>query len=316
VPDGLAEQVVELLRSQPGVTNLVLLPGAALEPAGYLVLCDVAREAVSYVIDAVQDLVGAGRCAIAAEEISTSLSSGAVQAERAAPGSPVDAVVWEEVEARTSEESTLSVTFLIMFVVAVLIAAIGVLLDSPVLIIGAMVVGPEFGPIAGLAVAIVERRADVARKSLGALAVGFPVAILASLVFVSAIRLLGPLPKSYTGGPGPLTAFISHPNWYSVIVALLAGVAGMLSLTTTKSSVLVGVLISVTTVPAAANVGVAAAVGRWDECLGAATQLAVNLVSLLLAGVATLTIQRQVWHRWRRINRAKAAQERHSLDRR
>ena len=88
----------------------------------------------------------------------------------------------------------------------------------------------------------------------------------------------------------------------------------MLSLTTTKSSVLVGVLISVTTVPAAANVGVAAAVGRWDECLGAATQLAVNLVSLLLAGVATLTIQRQVWHRWRRINRAKAAQERHSLD--
>jgi uncharacterized membrane protein len=101
-----------------------------------------------------------------------------------------------------------------------------------------------------------------------------------------------------------------------VIVALLAGVAGMLSLTTTKSSVLVGVLISVTTVPAAANVGVAAAVGRWDECLGAATQLAVNLVSLLLAGVATLTIQRQVWHRWRRINRASAAQERHSLDRR
>jgi len=93
-------------------------------------------------------------------------------------------------------------------------------------------------------------------------------------------------------------------------------VAGMLSLTTTKSSVLVGVLISVTTVPAAANVGVAAAVGRWHECLGAATQLAVNLASLLLAGVATLTIQRQVWHRWRRINQANAAQKRHSLGQR
>lgn len=314
--NGLAEQVVELLGSQPAVTNLVRLPGAALEPAGDLVLCDVAREAASYVIDAVQDLVGAGRCAIATEEISTSLSSGAAQAEQAAPGSSVDAVVWEEVEARTSEESSLSVTFLIMFVVAVLIAAIGVLLDSPVLIIGAMVVGPEFGPIAGLAVAIVERRADVARKSLAALAVGFPVSVLASLVFVSVIRLLGPLPESYSQGPGPLTAFISHPNRYSVIVALLAGVAGMLSLTTTKSSVLVGVLISVTTVPAAANVGVAAAVGRWDECLGAAIQVAVNLASLLVAGVVTLTIQRQVWHRWRRINRANTAQERNSLGRR
>jgi uncharacterized hydrophobic protein (TIGR00271 family) len=316
VPDGLADRLVELLHSQPAVTNLVRLPGAALEPAGDLVLCDVAREAASYVIGAVQDLVGAGRCAIAAEEIDTSLSPGADEAEQAAPGSPVDAVVWEEVEARTSEESSLSVTFLIMFVVAVLIAAIGVLLDSPVLIIGAMVVGPEFGPLAGLAVAIVERRADAARKSLAALAVGFPVAIAASLAFVGAIRLLGPLPESYSEGPGPPTAFISHPNWYSVIVALLAGVAGMLSLTTTKSSALVGVLISVTTVPAAANVGVAAAVGRWDECLGAAIQVAVNLASLLLAGVATLTIQRQLWHRRRRVNQANAAQDRHSLGQR
>jgi uncharacterized hydrophobic protein (TIGR00271 family) len=307
VPDGLGEAVVELLRSQPAVTNVVRLPGAALEPAGDLVLCDVAREAASYVIDAVQDLAGADRCAIATGDVSTSLSPGADEAERAAPGSPVDAVVWEEVEARTSEESSLSVTFLIMFVVAVLIAAIGVLLDSPVLIIGAMVVGPEFGPIAGLAVAIVERRPDVARRSLAALAVGFPVAILASLVFVGASRLVAPLPQSYSQGPGPLTAFISHPNRYSVIVALLAGVAGMISLTTAKSGALVGVLISVTTVPAAANVGVAAAVGRWDECLGAAVQVAVNLASLLLAGVLTLTVQRLVWHRWRRINRANAA---------
>src|SRR4029450_4998887 len=190
-----------------------------------------------------------GRCAIATEEISTSLSSGADQAERAAPGSPGDAVVWEEVEARTSEEASLSLPLLILFVVAVLIAALGVLLDSPVLIIGAMVVGPEFGPIAGLAVAIVERRADVARKSLAALAGGFPGTILASLVFVSVLRLLGPLPQSYSQGPGPLTAFISHPNRYSVIVALLAGGAGGGPLTDTHSTALVGVLISVTTVP-------------------------------------------------------------------
>ena len=86
MPDGLAEPVVELLRSQPAVTNLVWLPGVAQEPAGALVLCDVACEAASYIIDAVQELVGAGRCAIATEEISTALSAGAVQAERAAPG--------------------------------------------------------------------------------------------------------------------------------------------------------------------------------------------------------------------------------------
>jgi uncharacterized hydrophobic protein (TIGR00271 family) len=278
----------------------VVFRGAAVEPAGDMISCDVAREAASYVIAAVRDLGDDRVCSIAVEQIDTSLSEGAVRAERAAPGSPVDAVVWEEVEAHTSEDATLSATFLILLVVAVLIAATGVLLDSSILIIGAMVVGPEFGPIAGLAVALVQRRPDVARRSLAALVVGFPVAIVASLAFVAALRALDLLPGTYTGRPGPLTAFISHPDQFSAVVALLAGVAGMLSLTGTKSSALVGVLISVTTVPAAANVGVAAALGHWHECVGAAAQLGVNLVCLLVAGVATLTVQRRVWNRWRR----------------
>ena len=55
-----------------------------------------------------------------------------------------------------------------------------------------------------------------------------------------------------------------------MLVALLAGAAGALSLSTAKSGALVGVLISVTTIPAAANVGVASAYGDWDEVGGAA----------------------------------------------
>ena len=46
-----------------------------------------------------------------------------------------------------------------------------------------MVVGPEFGPLAGLCVAVVERRRDVALRSLTALAVGFPVGITAAFLF-------------------------------------------------------------------------------------------------------------------------------------
>jgi uncharacterized membrane protein len=81
-------------------------------------------------------------------------------------------------------------------------------------------------------------------------------------------------------------------------VALLAGVAGMLSLQTAKSSALIGVLISVTTIPAAANVGVAAAYRDWDECRGAALQLAINLSMIVVAGVATLAVAR--WQHVRR----------------
>ena len=87
---------------------------------------------------------------------------------------------------------------------------------------------------------------------------------------------------------------------YSFLIALLAGVAGMLSLSTSKSSALVGVLISVTTIPAAANVGVAAAYGDWSECRGALLQLAINLGTIVLAGIATLSVQRAAFVRRRR----------------
>lgn len=97
----------------------------------------------------------------------------------------------------------------------------------------------------------------------------------------------------------PATLFISNPDEYSVLVALLAGVAGALSLSAAKSGALVGVLISVTTIPAAGNIGVAAAYGDWSEMAGAAAQLAVNLTCIVAAVVATLTLQRWLYARRR-----------------
>jgi len=49
--------------------------------------------------------------------------------------------------------------------------------------------------------------------------------------------------------------------------------------------------VSVTTIPAASNVGVAAAYGEWDAAFGAAEQLVINLAGIVVAGVVTLTIQ-------------------------
>ena len=236
---------------------------------------------------------------IAIEDIDSQISLAAEEAERAAAGSPADAVVWEEVEARTSENIELSANFLAFIVLACLIASVGVILDSPILIIGAMVVGPEFGPLAGLCVALVERRAALAARSLVALAVGFPLAITATLLGTLALRGAGQAPDELTAAEHPATLFISNPNIFSFIVALFAGVAGILSLTTAKSGALVGVLISVTTIPAAANVGVAAAYGNWDDCLGALAQLSVNLGALILAGVATAGAQRVFYARRR-----------------
>ena len=221
-------------------------------------------------------------------------------------GSPADAVVWETVEHQTSESAELSTSFLAFMVVATMIAALGIIQDSVILIIGAMVVGPEFGPLAGLSVALVQRQRELARRSLRALAVGFPLAIAAAFVFTLVLRAAGSAPDELVAVARPATLFISHPDEYSVLVALLAGIAGALSLSTSKSGALVGVLISVTTIPAAANVGVAAAYRDWSDMAGAAAQLAVNLTCIVVAVVTTLSLQRWVYQR-RRTMAARAA---------
>lgn len=297
VPVDRSGKAVELLEASASTFNLVLLSGAARKPAGDVILCDVAREDASVVIDDLRELEIPRDGSIAIEQIDSQLSEGAERAIRAARGTPSDAVVWEEVEARTSESTELGGHFLAFMVLACLIASVGIYLDSPILIIGGMVVGPEFGPIAGLCVAIVHRRADQARRSLTALAVGFPLAIGAACLFTLAAKAAGLLDAGFESSPHELSDFISHPDAFSFLVAALAGAAGVLSLTSAKSGALIGVLISVTTILAAANIGIAAALGDWSEWRGSIAQLAVNLVAIVLAGVATLYVQHLLYKR-------------------
>lgn len=301
VPQQSLPHIRALLAADPSVTNLVVLPGAAIDPPGDLVLCDVARESASLTLKALRasGIVETGSIAI--EAVDVSISDAADLAEQESPGHPSDAVVWEEVEARTSEESAPSFTFFSFMVIAAVIAAVGIITDSQIAIVGAMVVGPEFGPIAALSVAAVQRDAHGARRSASALLMGFPIAILGSYLFTAAARAVGLLAANFSAMDHPLTEFISDPNAYSFVVAFAAGVAGILSLTSAKSGALVGVLISVTTIPAAANIGVAAAVADWGEVGGAAAQLTVNLVALVGAGISTLTLQRWFWGRAQRL---------------
>ena len=292
-PAEATQTALDVLHRHPAATHLVVHRGVAVEPVGDVVYADLAREAASEVMAELQAIPGGTGWAYTLENLDTTLSPYADEAERIAPGLGVDAVVWEEVESRTSEESELSGSFVALLVLATLIAAVGILIDSSVLIVGAMVVGPEFGPLAGLTVALVQRRWMLARRSLFALAIAFPAASLAAFVLGALVVGLDELPAAYAGEQRPLTAFISQPDGFALLVALLAGVAGVVSLTSAKSAALVGVAVSVTTVPAAADIGVAAAAQRWSECGGAAAQLAVNLVAIVLAGAVTLEVRRR-----------------------
>lgn len=307
-PTELAEQALERLHASPGVFNVIRLPGVSRKPHGDLIFADVARADTSVVVGELRELGIPAVGTIALEEVDTEISAAADRAEDASEHLPFgDEVVWEEVEERTSEETELSINFVELMMIAALIAAVGILLDSPILIVAAMVVSPEFGPIAGISVAAVQHRGDLARRSLTALAVGFPLVMALAAAATAAFRYTGLAPVRVDVGH-PLTAFISDPNFFSFFIAYLAGTAGVLSLTSTKSGALIGVLISVTTIPAAANVGVALAYLDWAEVRGAAAQLGVNLIGIFLGGIARLYVQHRVWRIQReRYERRRAA---------
>jgi uncharacterized hydrophobic protein (TIGR00271 family) len=309
VPNHQSGHALDLLQNTPSVANLILLERAAHKPEGDVILCDVAREDASVVISDLKELEIDREGSIAIEDIDSHISEAARKAEEEATGLPADAVVWEEVESRTSENVELSASFLAFMTLAMLIAGVGILTDQIILIIGAMVVGPEFGPIAGLSVAAVERRADLARRSALALLIGFPLGITATFLGTLLLDALGVIPSDFTQEGHPFTDFISSPDHFSFIVAYLAGMAGVLSLTNAKSGALVGVLISVATIPSAANIGVAAALGDGSEWVGAMEQLALNLAAIFLAAIGTLYVQRRLYVRRRRAHLHHAARE-------
>ncbi|GAA2483389.1 DUF389 domain-containing protein [Actinocorallia cavernae] len=296
-PAEQTDEVVRLIEDTVGTTHLAVIPGAAREPAGDLVMCDVAREAGDTLIAGLRRLGLDDTGSIAVENIDLSLSRRADKAEEDAPGEGADAVLWEGLTEATHEESTLSVTYVAFITLATMIAACGVVLDNAVLIVGAMAVGPEFGPLAGICTATVRRRPHLALRSLTALLVGFAAAMAVTVGFSLFMDAVGLFHRSALEGRRPNTAFVYAPDAFSFIVALLAGVAGTLSLTSAKSGALVGVAISVTTVPAAANAAVALAYGDMGQTLGSADQLLLNLLGIILAGTLTLLTQQLLWNR-------------------
>lgn len=289
-PD-LTVVVLDHLQARPGVAHVLHLRGAAVAPEGDLVLCDVAREAANEVVEWLQRQGVHHSGSISVDATSTVVSDAAARADADAPGEAGDALIWEQVEAQARADAVPTASFFVLMSIAAVIASVGILLDSPILIVGAMVVGPEYGPIASACVAVTRRRWRPATQAAATLASGLLVAAGAALVATLAFRATGLALDRYDLSDRELTSFISQPDGLAVVVALLAGIVGMLSLTQARSGALVGVLVSVTTIPAVANMGVAAAYRAWTEVGGAALQLAVNVVALAVAGVATLAVQ-------------------------
>ncbi|WP_081830419.1 DUF389 domain-containing protein [Rhodococcus sp. UNC363MFTsu5.1] len=288
-PSERTGEVLHMLAAEPGATHVTLALSAAIDPPGDVIEADVARACANDVLAALTalDLVRTG--GIVFEPTGTVLSCAGERADAAAPTRPDETVVWEQLLGQAREGSRLTYSFLAFLAIAFLLSAVGVATASLLTLVGAMVVGPEFRPLAALSVGLVRRDIGLVRNSARTLAISFPAAMV-----VTALATLLWIRLGWIGVGDVENArafdFIYEVGPFSLVVALLAGAAGMLALVNYSSTVLVGVFISVTTVPAAGLAVVAVFAGKWNVVLSSLAQLGVNLIGIVLAGVAVLLL--------------------------
>jgi len=334
-PPDLTEHLVDLLAAESGVTHVVVLPGSARRPGRDTVLSDtglsntvlsktgpsgpglsgtgpfgpgpsstgpfdavqfdVPRRSANAVLGHLRGIRDDGGSSIAIVDIDATIGEepdatakfGFVQRD-AAP-------VWDVVEARIRSNAVYAPSFFLLLAIAGLIGAVGILINSQILIVGAMVVGPEYNAIMGIALGIDKRDRPAVTRGTFALLSGFTAAIILTLAFGLAIRWSGATPEEYSDGVRPVADFISSPDVFSVVVAVLAGIVGVVSLTEARASALIGVFISITTIPAAANIGLSVAYSSWAGARGSAYQLLLNVTVLVMVGALVLRLQRFIW---------------------
>ncbi len=296
-PQELTPRLVTALTGEPGVRNLVVLAGAARRPEGDALNFDLTDESANPVLRQLRRLDLSTRGSVTVSQVNVTFDDprNATQMRRYARREQIP--VWAVVEGTIRANATYPPSFYVLLVVAGLIAAVGILTNSQILVVGAMVVGPEYFAIIAAALGCSKRDGPLVQEALTALSRGFLAAVIVTFLFALAIRGAGVAPAAFLNGARPVAELINSPNVFSIIVAVLAGVVGVVSLTESRANALIGVFISVTTIPAAASIGVSVAFSSWHAAAGSLFQLLLNVVILIAVGAGGLSAQRALWHR-------------------
>jgi uncharacterized hydrophobic protein (TIGR00271 family) len=272
---GIGEELEELGEARNVAIARGVRPGHALLTA--VVVVESA--------DAVLELLG--RYSVPAEDIKLARLDEIGPIEE---GRTAGSLIWADVLGQARANARPVARYLVFLIAAGVIAGFGVLQANTILIVGAMAVSPDLLPITAACVGLASRRGRLFLRAIATLAIGMGAACLAAGVLSRCLGLLDLLPPGFVVGEAALTG-LTTINVSTIGVALAAGVAGMLAFET-RASAAVGVGISITTIPAAAYLGVAAGLGEATKALGALAVLGVNVAMLVTAGTLTLGIQR------------------------
>ena len=280
-----AEDVVRLLSELDGVSHIAR--SRLVEPGREVVTCDIRPERADDAV-AVFDQLEISETDVLMARMSLIAPVGWRPNSRASL--TTDSLVWADLLGEARVQARTVVRYLVFMIIAGIIAGFGVIDANTILIVGAMALSPDLLPVSAACVGLVTFRRRLAARATLTLVVGLGVATLAACLLTLFLDVADHLPSGFTGADSGLGA-VPTVTVETVVVAFVAGIAGMLAFET-RAGQAVGVAISVTTIPAAAYAGVALALGDLHHATGSLKVLGVNVFMLLLGGTLTLAVQK------------------------
>jgi uncharacterized hydrophobic protein (TIGR00271 family) len=296
-PADQTDAVVDTLRVEPSVRNVLMLAEADVVDGRDVVVAYLHQEARDAVLARLRTLRTWEAGDLSVINVDLVVRHDLAQLDAAEGDEDESGTIgWELMLVRAHEEARLSWQYLVFMVCAGLIAAVGLVHDLPILIVGAMSLSPDLAPANAIAVTLTMGAFRRMVKALWTLLVGLAVAMLVAFVITAALQAMGAVDSGIAAVNELLTTYVTVLDPFTVVVALVAGVAAMVAFVTDQGLTAVGVAISVTTIPAAAYIGVALASGALEPALDALVVLVVNIVCLVLAQCLTLVL----WGGWRK----------------
>jgi len=279
-----------LLRELEGVRRVVRQPDESRDAGQTVFVADVEPAAADDLVEAITAM------GISVDDyLLTRVEVVAPQRRHLTGNRGIDGFAWVEVMGQARANSRPLARYLALINVAAVIAALGVIVSSGILIVGAMAVSPDLLPICATCVGLVAGRRQLAGRAFATLIIGMVSVVVTAMVLSALLKWAALLPDGFQVEQSSLHT-LAHLDYSTVLVAAAAGIAAMLSFESGAAAA-VGVAISVTTIPASAYLGVALGAGGIGNAGGALVVLAVNIALLITTGSLTLLVQRALPNR-------------------
>lgn len=292
-PSDLTDRVVDAINEIPGAGRISATASLDHDGSMTVLQTEIPNRSADQILAGLAALDGWGDGEVTLTEVGESERIRFDRGNAIAAAEREDGVGRRQVRTMLRHLVRFDYQYVALMMMAALIATVGLIANLPIAIIGAMAFSPDLGRLNAMAFALLIRDGGLFWHGTRSIAAGMVIAMALSALGTVILVLVGATDEPLSGIPAQLRDYVSVIDGFTIMIALAAGVAAMVVFIGERGQSAVGVGVSITTIPAAAYVGIALAAGEWTEAGSAAMVLIVNIVCVVGAEVATGFILRK-----------------------